>query len=415
MKTIDIQTREHLLNTLAEASELEHNLMCLYLYAVFSLKESTDEGLSQKELEAINGWRRTILDVCVQEMTHLATVSNLTTAVGGSAHFFRSDFPMKPGYFPSDFVMELAPFDQDTLQHFIFLERPQDQPVPDAKAAQDKDDYQREAPRGRLMTHVGDYRTVGQLYEAVEDGIAFLCEKIGEKALFCGPPSLQLAPSDVDLPGLALITDQASAGMALQAIVEQGEGGKGQEGSHFASFCQMKEEYAELLRANPRFQPARPCARNPVMRRPAERDERLWIRAHPAALYMDLGNALYGLMLRFLVQVYSMESRPAAQKKILLESAFALMHALSATARYLSRLPANDAQAGVNAGLSFALTRHFMPFEVGNERMLLEERLSQIMEGMDAIMEGEGATALRKARESLDGVQRSLRKLPADQ
>lgn len=415
MKTIDIQTREHLLNTLAEASELEHNLMCLYLYAVFSLKESTQEGLSAAEFEAVNRWRRTILDVCVQEMAHLALVSNLTVAVGGSAHFFRSDFPMKPGYFPSDFVMELAPFDQDTLQHFIFLERPKDQPVPDAATAQDKDDYQREAPRGRLMTHVGDYKTVGQLYEAVQDGLAFLCEKIGEQALFCGPPALQISPDDVKLEGLTVITDHASAVKALQAIVEQGEGGKGQEGSHFASFCQIKEEYEALLNANPDFQAARPCARNPVMRRPAERDERIWIKAQPAALYMDLGNALYGLMLRFLVQVYSMESRPAAQKKILLEAAFTLMYSLSATARYLSRLPANEAHPGVNAGLSFALTRHFTPLEVGNERMLLEERLSQIMDGMDSIAQGEGADALGKVRESLELVRQSLRKLPADQ
>lgn len=412
MKTIDIQTREHLLNTLAEASELEHNLMCLYLYAVFSLKESTQEGLSGPEFEAVGRWRRMILDVCVQEMAHLALVSNLTVAVGGSAHFFRSDFPMKPGYFPSDFVMELAPFDQDTLQHFIFLERPKDQPVPDAMTAQDKDDYQREAPRGRLMTHVGDYKTVGQLYEAVQDGIAFLCEKIGEKALFCGPPALQISPDDVKLEGLTVITDQASAVKALQAIVEQGEGGKGQEGSHFASFCQIKEEYEALLNANPHFQPARPCARNPVMRRPAEQDERIWVKAQPAALYMDLGNALYGLMLRFLVQVYSMEGRPAQQRKILLESAFTLMHALSSAARALSRLPAHDAHPHVNAGLSFALNRHFTPFEAHNESLLLAERLSEIMEGMDAIMEREGASALGKARESLESVAESLRKVP---
>jgi hypothetical protein len=415
MKTIDIQTREHLLNTLAEAAELEHNLMCLYLYAVFSLKESEDEGLSASELEAVGRWRRAILDVCVQEMAHLALVSNLTSSVGGTAHFFRSDFPMKPGYFPSDFVMELAPFDQDTLQHFIFLERPKDLPVEDAATALDKDEYRRDAPRGRLMTHVGDYKTVGQLYQAVEDGIEYLCRDLGEKALFCGPVSLQLSPADVELEGLTLITDQSSAVKALKAIVEQGEGGTGQEGSHFASFCQIKDEYRLLLESNPNFQPARPCARNPVMRRPAEQDERIWVRAQPAALFMDLANALYGLMLRFLVQVYSMESRPAAQKKTLLDAAFTLMHAFSATARYLTRLPASEQHPGVNAGLSFALNRHFTPFEVGNERMLLSERLSEVIDGMDAIMEGAAGSALGKARESLEAVRRALRKLPADQ
>lgn len=38
-KTIEIESREPLLSTLAEAAELEHNLLCLYLYAVFSLKQ----------------------------------------------------------------------------------------------------------------------------------------------------------------------------------------------------------------------------------------------------------------------------------------------------------------------------------------------------------------------------------------
>ncbi|WP_176736401.1 ferritin-like domain-containing protein [Oligoflexus tunisiensis] len=415
MKTIAIRTREHLLNTLAEAAELEHNLMCLYLYAVFTLKESQDEGLNRAEWDAVGRWRRTMLDVCVQEMAHLALVSNLTTAVGGTAHFFRSDFPMKPGYFPADFVMELAPFDLDTLQHFIFLERPEDLPVEDAATAQDKDDYRRDAPRGRLMTHVGDYQTVGQLYEAVEDGLHYLSEKIGEKALFCGPASLQLSPADVELEGLTLITDSAAAVQALRSIVEQGEGGKGQEGSHFASFCHIKEEYLTLLDANPHFQPARPSARNPVMRRPAEDDGRIWVQAQPAARFMDLANALYGLMLRFLVQVYSMESRPAAQKKILLNAAFTLMHALSATARHLTKLPAHPEHPGVNAGLSFALNRHFTPFEVGNEKMLLSERVSEVMAAMDAVIEGEGISALQKVRESLESIHVSLNQLPEDQ
>ncbi|MEP6891695.1 MAG: ferritin-like domain-containing protein [Nitrospirota bacterium] len=53
-------------------------------------------------------WRQEILGVAGQEMTHLALVTNLTTAVGGSAHLFRSGFPVKAGYFPSDFVIELA-------------------------------------------------------------------------------------------------------------------------------------------------------------------------------------------------------------------------------------------------------------------------------------------------------------------
>ena len=42
-------SREHLLHALYEAAELEHNLMCTYLYAAFSLRSGVDEGLGESE------------------------------------------------------------------------------------------------------------------------------------------------------------------------------------------------------------------------------------------------------------------------------------------------------------------------------------------------------------------------------
>ena len=179
-RTITIESRERLLSTLAEAAELEHTLMCLYLYAVFSFKRSTEEGLTGEELKAVDHWRTTLLHICTQEMVHLALVANLTTALGGSAHFFRPAFPVRPGCFPADFVVELAPFDQTTLQHFMFLECPEDEPIADSQAFTPASDYVRETPRGRLMAHPGAYATVGQLYAAIERGIEFLCAQAGE-------------------------------------------------------------------------------------------------------------------------------------------------------------------------------------------------------------------------------------------
>ena len=78
-----------------------------------------DDDLTFQEMDAVNSWRKTILEICIQEMSHLALVANLTTAVGDGAHCFRFDFPVRSGYFPSEFVLELAPFDRETLQHFI--------------------------------------------------------------------------------------------------------------------------------------------------------------------------------------------------------------------------------------------------------------------------------------------------------
>ena len=43
---------------LREAAELEHGIMCQYLFAAFSLKQSADEGLTAEQLEAVKRWRK---------------------------------------------------------------------------------------------------------------------------------------------------------------------------------------------------------------------------------------------------------------------------------------------------------------------------------------------------------------------
>src|SRR5689334_13102549 len=72
-----IEHRESLIYMLCEAAELEHAIMCQYLYAAFSLKQSTDEGLTEDELAVVTRWRRQVSHVATQEMLHLALVHNL--------------------------------------------------------------------------------------------------------------------------------------------------------------------------------------------------------------------------------------------------------------------------------------------------------------------------------------------------
>jgi hypothetical protein len=347
-------------------------------------------------------------------MTHLALVANLTTAVGGGAHFFRPEFPVRPGYFPSEFVLELAPFNQETLQHFIFLERPEDEPIDDADEFIPDKEYTRSDGRGRLMDHTGDYSTVGQLYEAIEYGVVSLSAALGEKNLFCGSPSLQISPDHVELKGLAVVTNKASAMEALRLIVEQGEGARTTEGSHYEKFSRIAEDYDRLLRKNPIFEPSRPAARNPVMRKPTTPEGRLWVNQVPAADYLDLANALYGLMLRFLVQVYSLESRSAGAKQALLDGAFSLMHAVGAMAGLLTKLPANRDCAGTTAGISFALNRYFTPFELTSEKLLLIERLDEILDDLRTLhddAEDQRAGEREELAESLDSVKNMLEKV----
>src|ERR1035438_6027389 len=126
-------TREMLVHALYEAAELEHNLMCTYLYAAFSLKSGTAEGLSAQEADAVTRWRREIIAVAVDEMSHLAAVWNITSALGGVPRFGRTNFPLDPGYLPACVVVKLAPFNAAVLQHFIHLERPSTSAEPDGE------------------------------------------------------------------------------------------------------------------------------------------------------------------------------------------------------------------------------------------------------------------------------------------
>src|SRR5947209_18448207 len=74
-----VERRGQLIYLLREAAELEHGIMCQYLFAAFSLKQSLAEGLTPPQLEAVNRWRKVVLEVARQEMLHLALVQNLLT------------------------------------------------------------------------------------------------------------------------------------------------------------------------------------------------------------------------------------------------------------------------------------------------------------------------------------------------
>ncbi len=65
------------------------------------------------------------MDVAIEEMGHLALVNNFLVAVGGAA-CFESNFPVASGYHPANITIRLTPLTHQTLQHFIYLERPSD-------------------------------------------------------------------------------------------------------------------------------------------------------------------------------------------------------------------------------------------------------------------------------------------------
>ncbi|MBL8330900.1 MAG: hypothetical protein JNJ71_18825 [Rubrivivax sp.] len=157
-----VPSREQLLYWLHEASEIEHHLMCCNLYAAFSLKRD-DPAWSSAQKAAVDRWRRAIVSVAMEEMTHLALVGNLVNALGAAPHLGRPAFPVDAGPYPAGFVIRLAPFCAATVEHFKFLERPGHEAIHDGPGFEPARSYRRQGPEGRLSPGPRDYATVGEL------------------------------------------------------------------------------------------------------------------------------------------------------------------------------------------------------------------------------------------------------------
>lgn len=381
----ELKSREQILHALYEAAELEHDLMCTYLYAAFSLR-SADEGLSEDEARAVARWRGEILSVAIDEMSHLVAVWNVTSALGGTPRFGRTNFPLDPGYLPAGIVVKLAPFSPAVLQHFIHLERPKGSAEPEGEGFASPIVFERGATRTHL-TPVGiDYATVGEFYAALGEALRALVERVGERAAFDGDPALQIGESEVDLPGAKRVRCLETALAAFDAIVLQGEGAEEHlEGSHFARFCQIRDELGALQRERPTFQPAHPAATNPVLRRPPRPEGRVWIEEEEAVASVDLANAAYGLMLRLLASAYTVPA-PHPDKALAVELAIGMMQAVTPLAERAARLPAGPTNPHCNAGMSFTALRDAAPLPPGPSAWrFFSERLTELTEAASAL------------------------------
>lgn len=378
-------TREQLWALLAEAAEIEHHLMCCYLYAAFSLKQGLDEDLSDDELAAIRRWRGEIIGVAIEEMGHLATVCNLLSALGAPAHLAHQNFPVAPGYHPAGVVVKLTPFNWETLAHFIYLERPGDADVADGAGFEPPQDYARGTPMDRVMTIATDYATVGELYASIDAGLAHLASTIGEDRLFIGQPAHQLSAEVCGLPDLKVVRCLKTAHLAIDAIVRQGEGADaGETRSHYQRFLAIQHEYRALREARPAFRPARMSAHNPVMRRPPTPGGKLWITLEPAACLLDLGNALYNHCLRCLSLAYA-GADPQTQRA-LVRTSVDLMRLLTPVASRLGSLPASPELPEATAGLSFATLRSAAALAADVESVaIVIERLDELARRADAL------------------------------
>ena len=407
-------TREQLLYWLHEASEIEHHLMCCYLYAAFSLKHD-DARWTAEQRAAVSRWRRAIVSVAMEEMTHMALVGNLVSALGGTPHLGRLSLPVDSGPYPAGFVIRLAPFCAATIEHFKFLERPQAAALTDGQGFEQSATYHRAVPEGRLSPGPRDYSTVGELYDVLAESLKAMSAAFGEASLFIGDPALQLDSALTPLPGVAPVTDLASALVAISTIVTQGEGAGEEEcDSHFMRFTRISTELAELRAQDPTFEPAWPAATNPVMNVPVKAAaERVHIDHPLVSRWLDIGNAIYTTSLRCLLQGFG-----AADRKIKgtwLSVSYTLMRAVVPVAQGLAARPAHADRALPHAGLTFTPLRGLTILPSSRAAQVLSERLGQLVERAQILpvqlVDGETEETWPKVISVLEEQQAVLRSL----
>lgn len=380
-----VTTREELVFLLSRASELEHGLACLYLFAAYSLKgDASEGGLTAEQAKMVRTWKRRLAHVAVEEMLHLAQVSNLLTAIGASPRFERSNFPMPSSAFPFGLRLTLEPFSRETIERFVCYE------MPEAGALSPEQEAVYEPVRARVIAAQGaeaqspaeggaplrldaidsgtsaeefqvDFKTVGEFYHKIRTGF----DAIPEGDLFIGPPEAQANARFVDLQGrLVAVNGRDSACAAIDMVIEQGEApSSAHPDAHFVVFDTIRKEYEEAIAAAEAngvvFQPVRPVASNPMTRFYDDPSHGAIIHdplTHDAA---DLFNVAYETMLLMLLRFFAHTDESEAELEHLSRATLRMMTTvLRPLGETLTKLPmGNDTVPGKTAGPGFGYNR----------------------------------------------------------
>jgi hypothetical protein len=417
-----IEGREELLYLLGEAAEVEHAACCIYLYAAFTLRAEPGDGLTAAQVPAVAGWKRGINRIALQEMIHLALVNNLLAALGGAPRLARHNLPQRSPYAP-EIRLTLAPFNEQTLRRFLYIERPEGMDISSIAGELDHDRPAPPVPTGPLVLPAPQaFSSVGQLYRGIERGLRGLVDRYGEERVFVGSPNAQASTRyfrvPERMPELIPVTGLASAVQAIQTIVEEGEGARGGwQRAHFGRFLEILEAYRAMKAADPSFSPARPSVTNPYVRVPrdllglatasgpaAPDDPRgvHLIQDPTTAAVSDLFNACYAAMLQLLYRFFQHTEETDEELEMLGQTSVLMMlQVIRPLGEFLTRLPVGRHAPEKTAGPSFMLTSA-TPVTPHKSAawLILGERLRELAEACD------GLTA--NAPEVLAGVRQQL-------
>lgn len=326
-----IKTVPSLRRHLQTAIELEHSTIPPYLCGLYSIQDGDNLPSSQ-----------VIRSVVVEEMLHMILASNVLNAIGGEPSINHSRFiPEYPTYLPhsdKSFPVNLEKFSRSTVETFLKIEMP---------------------AKPKAPPEPNKYHTIGQFYEAIEDGLKRLSR---EKNIFTGDRDRQIGPEYYygGGGGVVPVHDLDSALEALKEIVGQGEGvdytifdgdyrifGDEIEYAHYFRYNEIYEGRYYTKKDTPKSGPT-------GKRLPVDYDNVYNMRLNPKMKYYPKGSEIweksYEFNRTYMALLDGLHTAFNGKPKQLL-TAVVKMYDLKYQAIELMKIPVNE--EGMTAGPSF--------------------------------------------------------------
>jgi Ferritin-like len=373
--------KEFAVSLLRAGAEIEHSLAVQYLYAAYSIDETSHARRNFTSLE----WKTHLRLVAREEMTHLVTVQNLLLALGEEPHLNRGPLHRQESKLPLPFRLE--PLNQKSLGKFVLFESPTDDQI----NADDK--YVIEEIRDLLGRKHSQVLRVGSIYAAlywlfmendnpdpnwpfpIEFVASFKRQYRGNLHLkdkdFIPLKEYQDRAADPNewgvFEGSTHVDGASPRGTALASlrwIMSQGEGPNAIEDSHFCRFLKIYQEFKERgsesmimeVPVNPRIEGAKGSGT-------AGREVGTLITNGKTKLWGALFNLRYQFMLLNVVDSLSESRKTMAEKRQLFATwAADEMEFMKKIGQALPRLdlrnqkkqkPSNEKHRGPCAGAPF--------------------------------------------------------------
>jgi len=200
MRYRPIRTVPDLARHLQWAMSVELSTVPPYLTALYSITDNSADAY------------RLIRSVAIEEMLHMMLVANLLNSIGTVPDLTGDDVvPSYPGYIPhhaagGPYIQLQALSPGLARSVFMAIEQPEASPCAPAEG--------------------DDFQTIGQFYKAIEEGFEYCVKEFGHEGVFGKGTPYQRDDTYFGSGGghLVVVHDLAGAKLAINEIVEQGEG-----------------------------------------------------------------------------------------------------------------------------------------------------------------------------------------------